>query len=303
MDGRKGSKSRARITAVAGDRARQQSDWLATEEPLEIRISDGASLDPLLTHVTMRTPGADFELAAGFLLAEGVIRRPEQIRQMEFCVGPAATAVQQYNIISVEVIDPDMRGRTDAYFRTAVSACGVCGKASLEELSLRGVEPVTAGAEIDQSVIERLPILLRERQALFDITGGLHGAALVTCSGVVLAVREDVGRHNAVDKLLGWALLNPKPAAERAILMVSGRLSYELAQKAAVGRIPVLAGVSAPSSLAVDLAREFGLTLIGFLRGDSFNIYSGHQRVRLRNSGDQPATALPPAPSQRRSPA
>jgi FdhD protein len=281
VDGRKGSKSRARITAVAGDRARQQSDWLATEEPLEIRVSDAESLDPLLTHVTMRTPGADFELAAGFLLAEGVIRRPEQIRQMEFCVGPAPTAIQQYNIISVEVVDPDMRGRTDAYFRTAVSACGVCGKASLDELSLRGVEPVMTQVEVDQSVIERLPVLLRERQRLFEATGGLHGAALITASGEVLAVREDVGRHNAVDKLLGWSLLNPGQATERAILMVSGRLSYELAQKAAVGRIPVLAGVSAPSSLAVELAREFGLTLIGFLRGDSFNIYAGQQRIRL----------------------
>jgi FdhD protein len=281
VDGRKGSKSRVRVTAVSGARSRQRSDWLATEEPLEIRVSDAGTLDPLLTHVTMRTPGADFELAAGFLLAEGIIRRPEQIRQMEFCVGPAPTAIQQYNIISVEVVDPDMRGRTDAYFRTAVSACGVCGKASLDELSLRGVEPVMTQVEVDQSVIERLPVLLRERQRLFEATGGLHGAALITASGEVLAVREDVGRHNAVDKLLGWSLLNPGQATERAILMVSGRLSYELAQKAAVGRIPVLAGVSAPSSLAVELAREFGLTLIGFLRGDSFNIYAGQQRIRL----------------------
>lgn len=281
MDERKGSKSRVRVTAVAGVRSRQRSDWLATEEPLEIRVSDAGTLDPILTHVTMRTPGADFELAAGFLLAEGVVRDPEQIRQMEFCVGPAPTAIQQYNIISVDVIDPDLRGRSDAYFRTAVSACGVCGKASLEELALRGVDPVTSGVEIEQSVIERLPVLLRERQTLFEATGGLHGAALITASGEVLAVREDVGRHNAVDKLLGWALLNPGPATDRAILMVSGRLSYELAQKAAVGRIPILAGVSAPSSLAVELAREFGLTLVGFLRGDSFNIYVGQQRVKL----------------------
>jgi FdhD protein len=284
VDGRKGSKSRVRVTAVSGVRSRQRSDWLATEEPLEIRVSDAGTLDPVLTHVTMRSPGADFELAAGFLLAEGIIRRPEQIRQMEFCVGPAADAIQLYNIISVDVVEPDMRGRTDAYFRTAVSACGVCGKASLEELSLRGVEPVMSHVEIDQAVIERMPVLLRERQTLFEATGGLHGAALITAAGDVLAVREDVGRHNAVDKLLGWALLNPGPATERAILMVSGRLSYELAQKAAVGRIPVLAGVSAPSSLAVELAREFGLTLIGFLRGDSFNIYAGQQRVRLHRA-------------------
>jgi FdhD protein len=290
MDGRKASKTRVRVTAVAGDRSRQRSDWLATEEPLEIRVTDAATLDPVLTHVTMRTPGSDFELAAGFLLAEGIIRLADQIRQMEFCVGPAATAVQQYNIVSVEVTNPDLSSRSEAHFRTAVSACGVCGKASLDELSLRGLEPVDSDVQVDQDVIERLPHLLRERQTLFESTGGLHGAALLTAAGEVLAIREDVGRHNAVDKLLGWALLNPNPAADRAILMVSGRLSYELAQKAAIGRIPVLAGVSAPSSLAVELAREFGLTLIGFLRGDSFNIYAGHGRIRLGNCANRPAT-------------
>jgi FdhD protein len=287
-----------RVTAVAGDRSRQRSDWLATEEPLEIRVTDATTLDPVLTHVTMRTPGADFELAAGFLLAEGIVTRFEQIRQMEFCVGPAATAIQQYNIVSVEVTDPDLANRSEAHFRTAVSACGVCGKASLDELSLRGVEPVSSDVLIDQDVIERLPQLLRERQALFESTGGLHGAALITVSGDVLAVREDVGRHNAVDKLLGWALLHPQPAEDRAILMVSGRLSYELAQKAAVGRIPVLAGVSAPSSLAVELAREFGLTLIGFLRGDSFNIYAGQGRIRLRQPADLQVTKRRSGPSR-----
>ncbi|HET7054952.1 MAG TPA: formate dehydrogenase accessory sulfurtransferase FdhD [Thermomicrobiales bacterium] len=287
-----------RVTAVAGDRSRQRSDWLATEEPLEIRVTDATTLDPVLTHVTMRTPGADFELAAGFLLAEGIVTRFEQIRQMEFCVGPAATAIQQYNIVSVEVTDPDLTNRSEAHIRTAVSACGVCGKASLDELSLRGVEPVSSDVQISQEVIEKLPQLLRERQALFESTGGLHGAALITVSGDVLAVREDVGRHNAVDKLLGWALLNPKPAEDRAILMVSGRLSYELAQKAAVGRIPVLAGVSAPSSLAVELAREFGLTLIGFLRGDSFNIYAGQGRIRLRQPADLQATERRSGPSR-----
>jgi FdhD protein len=288
-----------RVTAVTGDQSRQRSDWLATEEPLEIRVTDAATLDPVLTHVTMRTPGSDFELASGFLLAEGIIKRPEQIRQMEFCVGPAATAIQQYNIVSVEVTDPDLSSRSEAHFRTAVSACGVCGKASLDELSLRGVEPVLSDAQVDQEVIERLPQLLRERQTLFESTGGLHGAALITVTGEVLAVREDVGRHNAVDKLLGWALLNPKPSMDRAILMVSGRLSYELAQKAAVGRIPVLAGVSAPSSLAVDLARQFELTLIGFLRGDSFNIYAGQGRIKLGRPADQPMTVHRSGPTQR----
>lgn len=281
MDERKASRTRVQVTAVDAERIRQRSDWLATEEPLEIRVTDAETQETVLTHVTMRTPGADFELAAGFLLAEGIIRDSGQIRLMEFCVGPLATNVQNYNIVSVEVTGADLRGRSDAHFRMAVSACGVCGKASLEELSLRGVDPVTSNVTIDRTVIERLPDLLSERQALFKSTGGLHGAALVSAEGEVLAVREDVGRHNAVDKLLGWSLLNPATAERRAILMVSGRLSYELAHKAAVGRIPVLSGVSAPSSLAVDLAREFGLTLIGFLRGDSFNIYAGRQRVRL----------------------
>jgi FdhD protein len=285
VDYRKASKTRVRVTAVSGETARQRSDWLATEEPLEIRVANAATLDQVLTHVTMRTPGSDFELAAGFLLSEGIIARSDQIRQMEFCVGPAA--IQQYNIVSVEVTDPELGGRAGSYFRTAVSACGVCGKASLDELVLRGVEPVTAESTIDQAVLEQLPRLLRERQTLFESTGGLHGAALFTASGEVLAVREDVGRHNAVDKLLGWAILNPDRSSERAVLMVSGRLSYELALKAVVGRVSVLAGVSAPSSLAVELAGEFGLTLIGFLRGDSFNIYTGHQRLNLTGSANQ----------------
>jgi FdhD protein len=285
VDYRKASKTRVRVTAVSGETARQRSDWLATEEPLEIRVTNEVTLDQVLTHVTMRTPGSDFELAAGFLLSEGIIARSDQIRQMEFCVGPAA--IQQYNIVSVEVTDPELGGRAGSYFRTAVSACGVCGKASLDELVLRGVEPVTAESTIDQAVIEQLPGLLRERQTLFESTGGLHGAALFTASGEILAVREDVGRHNAVDKLLGWAILNPDRSSERAVLMVSGRLSYELAQKAVVGRVSVLAGVSAPSSLAVELAGEFGLTLIGFLRGDSFNVYTGHQRLKLTGSANQ----------------
>jgi FdhD protein len=282
VDGRKASRIRRRVTAVDGDLASRRSDWLATEEPLEIRVADAGTLEPILTHVTMRTPGADFELASGFLLAEGVIGRADQIRQMEFCVGPLATNVQNYNIVSVEVRDVDLERRAGTHFRTAVSACGVCGKASLDELSIRGVERLSDEVRIKQEVIESLPDKLRKGQTLFASTGGLHGAALFTTEGDLVAVREDVGRHNAVDKLLGWGLLNPEKARDLAILMVSGRQSYELAQKAVVGRIPVLAGVSAPSSLAVELADEFGLTLIGFLRGESFNLYAGHQRVILR---------------------
>lgn len=290
MDERKASRTQVRITAVDGDTTGRRSDWLATEEPLEIRVIDTARSARLLTHVTMRTPGADFELAAGFLWAEGVIQRSDQIRQMEYCVGPLATNIQQYNIVSVEVADVDPALRAGTHFRTAVSACGVCGKASLDELSMRGVKPLTDESRIEQAVIESLPELLRERQTLFESTGGLHGAALITAAGEVLAVREDVGRHNAVDKLLGWSLLNEDAASERAILMVSGRQSYELAQKAVVGRIPVLAGVSAPSSLAVELAAEFGLTLIGFLRGDTFNLYAGQRRITLADHAARQAS-------------
>jgi FdhD protein len=290
MDGRKASRTRRRVTAVDGEKATRRSDWLATEEPLEIRVADAATLEPILTHVTMRTPGADFELAAGFLLAEGVVGRADQIRQMEFCVGPLATNVQNYNIVSVEVRDVDPERRAGAHFRTAISACGVCGKASLDELSMRGVERLADDTQIEQDVIQSLPDKLRKGQTLFASTGGLHGAALFTSEGDLLAVREDVGRHNAVDKLLGWSLLNAEKARDRAILMVSGRQSYELAQKAVVGRIPVLAGVSAPSSLSVELADEFGLTLIGFLRGESFNLYAGHQRVNLRAAAGRRAS-------------
>jgi FdhD protein len=290
MDGRKANRTRRRVTAVEGEKATRRSDWLATEEPLEIRVADAATLEPILTHVTMRTPGADFELAAGFLLAEGVVGRADQIRQMEFCVGPLATNVQNYNIVSVEVRDVDPERRAGAHFRTAISACGVCGKASLDELSMRGVERLADDTQIEQDVIQSLPDKLRKGQTLFASTGGLHGAALFTSEGDLLAVREDVGRHNAVDKLLGWSLLNAEKARDRAILMVSGRQSYELAQKAVVGRIPVLAGVSAPSSLSVELADEFGLTLIGFLRGESFNLYAGHQRVNLRAAAGRRAS-------------
>ena len=281
---RKGSKARVRISAIEDGVAKRRSDWVATEEPLEIRVLDARTLDPVLTHVTMRTPGADFELAAGFLLAEGVVQRADQIRQMEFCVGPKGMAVQQFNIVSVEVLDVNPAHRAGTHTRTVVSACGVCGKASLDELSMRGIEPVESDLRIGSDLVERLPGLLRERQTLFEATGGLHGAALLTGDGDVLAVREDVGRHNAVDKLLGWALLNEREAARRTILMVSGRLSYELAQKTVVGRVPVLAGVSAPSSLAVDLADQFGLTLIGFVRGSSFNVYACAQRVQMRQA-------------------
>ena len=279
MNQRRGSKAKVRTSRFADGSFTRQNDWVATEEPLEIRVSDAGSGDQFMTHVTMRTPGHDFELAAGFLLSEGVIRNGSQIREMEFCVGPGNRMKQFYNIVSATVTDPDLGTRTGERFRTAVSACGVCGKASLDEIALRGVEPVTSTVRIEASVIIQLPDALRAQQSLFEITGGLHGAGLATATGDLIAVREDVGRHNAVDKLLGWAALHPDEAIGAEILVVSGRQSYELAQKAVVGRFAVLAGVSAPSSLAVDLADEFGLTLIGFVRDGTFNVYAHPARV------------------------
>ena len=281
MERRKGSRTRARVTAVDGASATRRSDWLATEEPLEIRVAHADTLEPILTHVTMRTPGNDFELAAGFLLAEGYISRPSQIREMEFCVGPLGASDQLYNIVSVNLTEVDALGLPESQYRRAVSACGVCGTASIAELALRGVGKLSTDFVVEQKVIGELPVRLRERQTLFESTGGLHGAALFSADGDLVAVREDVGRHNAVDKLLGWQLLSARHAPAD-ILMVSGRLSYELAQKAIVGRIAILAGVSAPSSLAVELATDFNLTLIGFVRGDMFNIYAGQQRIKLR---------------------
>jgi FdhD protein len=280
MERRKGSRTRVRVTAVEGELVTRRSDWLATEEPLEIRVAHADTLEPILTHVTMRTPGNDFELAAGFLLAEGYISRAAQVREMEFCVGPLGASDQLYNIVSVNLTDVDALERPEAQYRRAVSACGVCGKASIAELAMRGVKKLSAHHVVAQDVIGQLPVRLRERQTLFESTGGLHGAALFSVDGDLLAVREDVGRHNAVDKLLGWQMLSGRGAPAQ-ILMVSGRLSYELAQKAIVGGVSILAGVSAPSSLAVELAREFDLTLIGFLRGDAFNIYVGQHRINL----------------------
>ena len=277
-EGRRASKTRVRITQVTGETSARCQDWVATEEPLEIRVFDAGSGDQILTHITMRTPGSDFDLAAGFLLSEGIIRQANQVTEMEFCVGPGNRMQQLFNIVSVRIRDPETSGINGDRLRTVTSACGVCGKASLDDIALRGVLPIETDRTVLISTILALPDALLGRQALFAATGGLHGAAFATADGEILAVREDVGRHNAVDKLLGWQLLQPETIAAD-ILVVSGRQSFELAQKAVVGRIPILMGVSAPSSLAIDLATEFGLTLIGFARDDRCNIYTHQARI------------------------
>jgi len=229
----------------------------------------------------MRTPGHDFELAAGFLLSEGLVRRREEIRRIAYCTDPSEP--QQYNIVNVELNAatlPDLAPLERHFYTT--SACGVCGKASLENLQRRHA-PLDISWRVSSQVITQLPKQLRAQQTLFAQTGGLHAAALFDRAGRLLALREDVGRHNALDKLLGWALLENRLPLSEQMVLVSGRASYELVQKTLAAGAPVLCAISAPSSLAVELAQAFNLTLIGFLR-DSFNVYSGAERLLLDTS-------------------
>ncbi len=238
--------------------------------------------------VTMRTPGNDFELAAGFLHGEGILDGREALRGISYCTGPELDAAQQYNVVNVRLDGaamPDLRG-LERHFYTS-SACGVCGKASLDAIELRGCAMPPPGPEVDAEVLYGLPDKLREAQGLFDSTGGLHAAGLFTPDGELECLREDVGRHNAVDKLVGWALLEGRLPFEDRILLVSGRASFEIMQKALAAGVPMVCAVSAPSSLAVDVAERFGMTLAGFLRGRRFNLYSGHDRVRLPAPAEQ----------------
>jgi FdhD protein len=262
-----------RRISAAGDRRRPDS--LAAEEPLEIRVGGRALA------VTMRTPGNDVELAHGFLLSEGVIGTREDISAARYCDGVDDQGRNTYNVLDVSLADgvpPPETGVERNFYTT--SSCGVCGKAALDAVKLRSrFSPAASTFAVKSEVLAGLPDALRARQKVFASTGGLHAAALFTPDGSIDVVREDVGRHNAVDKVLGWALLDGRIPAPGHGLLVSGRASFELVQKAAMAGIGLLAAVSAPSSLAVDLAREMGLTLIGFLRGTSMNIYSGVERI------------------------
>jgi FdhD protein len=292
------SKSEACVWVVESGQSRLRTDQLATEEPLEIRlraagIAEDAGPLPVFRRrsqragqrtvaITMRTPGADFELAAGFLYGEGIIRSGDEIRGISHCDEPDLDEDKRYNIVHVDLRAdalPDLQALERHFYTT--SACGVCGKASLESLRLRGIPAIPAGPEVDAEVLRRLPERLRAGQGIFDATGGLHAAALFDPEGNLLAVREDVGRHNALDKIVGWALLGGRLPLSRHIVMVSGRSSFEILQKSLMAGVPIVCAVSAPSSLAVSLAREFGITLIGFLRGDRFNVYNGLERVRV----------------------
>jgi FdhD protein len=282
---RRGSKTKARVRVVEDGRMRVRPDSLATEEPMEIRLLSGGARQTVA--VTMRTPGADFELAAGFLYGEGLVKTPEDIAKISYCVDSDLDAEQQYNIVNVELRgghEYDLRP-LERHFYTS-SACGVCGKASLEQLELRGCPIVPPGPEVSAQTVYSLPGKLREAQGLFDATGGLHAAALFDAKGELLTLREDVGRHNATDKLVGWALLEGRLPLADHVVLVSGRSSFEILQKCLTAGVPIVCAISAPSSLAVDVARQFGITLVGFLRGGKFNVYAGFERVRIEDGSE-----------------
>jgi FdhD protein len=251
---------------------RERIDVLAAEEPMEIRVG-GAPVA-----VTMRTPGHDFELAAGFCLTEGLLAGPDDLVTARYCTGIDEDGRNTYNVVDITTRSglpaaPDLR--RNVY---TTSSCGVCGTASLE--AVRTHAPAIADdVRVTPSTLNELPEALRAAQAVFDRTGGLHAAGLFTAVGDPVCVREDIGRHNAVDKVIGWALTQGRLPLTGHVLMVSGRVAFEIAQKALVARIPIVAAVSAPSSLAVELAADAGMTMIGFLRGGSMNVYAGTHRI------------------------
>jgi FdhD protein len=274
---------RLAVRNIHRDQCRVKPDDVAIEEPLEIRLEyeqEGRVVEQSVS-VTMRTPGDDRELAAGFLFAEGVVRRAEDIRAIGQ-VAPPEDGKAQSNVIRVSLssgvtFDPAVLKR---FFYTA-SSCGVCGKTAIESLRMNQMAGIPEGGPVvREEVIQRLGKRMREGQAVFDQTGGLHAAALFDPEGNLLELHEDVGRHNAVDKLIGERFLEGEVPVPDGLMMISGRASFEIMQKALMAGIPIVAAVSAPSSLSVDLASEFGMTLLGFVRGESFNIYAGSERIQ-----------------------
>lgn len=268
--------ARRRIVKLSPTGVHRRPDTLAVEEPLELRVGGRALA------VTMRTPGHDVELAHGFLLTEGVIGTAADISGARYCAGEDPDGRQTYNVLDVTLAEgvpvPDPGVERNFY---TTSSCGVCGKAALDAVRLRTrFSPARDTVELDPGVLSGLPGTLREAQRVFDSTGGLHAAGLFGVDGGSVVVREDVGRHNAVDKAVGAALLDGRVPLTGTVLMVSGRASFELVQKAVMAGVPALAAVSAPSSLAAELAEEQGVTLVGFLRGESMNVYTRPERVR-----------------------
>ncbi|MEV6355616.1 formate dehydrogenase accessory sulfurtransferase FdhD [Streptomyces hydrogenans] len=267
--------ARRRVLRIREGVPTHRPDTLAAEEPMEIRVGGR----PLT--VTMRTPGDDFDLAAGFLVSEGVVHAAEDVAGIRYCAGATAGGGNTYNVVDVGLaagVDaPDASLERNFY---TTSSCGLCGKASLDAVRTTAAWSVAEDPlRVGPALLTGLPDKLRAAQRVFDTTGGLHAAGLFGADGELMVLREDVGRHNAVDKVVGHALREGLLPLRGTVLMVSGRASFELVQKAVMAGIPMLAAVSAPSSLAVDLAVESGLTLVGFLRGESMNVYSGAERL------------------------
>lgn len=262
------------MRVVDGDVVRDQPDRLVTEEPMEIRVeSPGREPEPLA--VTMRTPGHDFELAVGFCVSEHVVGGPDDVVTVAYCLrgdGP-----QEYNVVTVRTRTPvDLESHRRAFVSNA--SCGLCGKTTLDQVDA-ACAPVASDLRVSATALRAMPAALREAQAVFDTTGGLHATGCFTPDGALRVVREDVGRHNALDKVIGWAALAGALPLSDAVAIVSGRVSFEIVQKAAVAGIPVVGAVSAPSSLAVQAADRLGVTVVGFLRGDRFNVYTHPERV------------------------
>ena len=263
------------VTQWEDGRVTRVEDYLAAEEPLEMRAGEYS------LGVTLRTPGDDEELVAGFLFSEGIISKREDLVALRM----PGDKDPERNLVRV-TLDPSVRLTENSAARrfSAGSACGVCGKASIAQLRRRGMRRPESSSLFDPEILCQLPPILRETQAVFVRTGGLHAAALFTTTGELLVLREDIGRHNAVDKVIGWALLGGRVTLSDHLLLVSGRGGFEIVQKSIAAGIPLLASVSAPSSLAVQLARELGLTLVGFLRGRRFVIYAGEERIAVSDS-------------------
>ncbi|WP_419943301.1 formate dehydrogenase accessory sulfurtransferase FdhD [Candidatus Palauibacter sp.] len=269
--------ARVDIDRVSDTSSRRRRDAVAVEEPLEIRIATAAGEEHQVA-VTMRTPGDDFDLTAGFLFSEGLLAHRSDVADLRYCV---EVETQEYNIVTVQLSETgrfDPAELTRNFYTT--SSCGVCGKASLEAIEIRGCAPIPAeGPTVTGEIVRSLPEALRSSQPVFDRTGGLHAAGLFHVSGELQLLREDVGRHNALDKVIGERFLNGGLPLGDAVLAVSGRTSFEIMQKALAAGIPIVVAVGAPSSLAVDVAKEFGLTLVGFAKPTGFNVYTGRHRI------------------------
>jgi FdhD protein len=264
-----------RVLAVDGAEVRERPDRLVTEEPMEIRLQFPGT-EPEALAVTMRTPGHDFELAVGFCVTEGLLHESTSLAEVAYCLGEPGE--QHYNVVTLRLRHVIDLGPRRSF---AVNAsCGLCGKTALDDVAV-ACKPVGPGPRVSRSVLAGLPRLLRDSQRLFDETGGLHAAACFTPEGELTVLREDIGRHNALDKVIGHAFLEDALPLSTSVLLVSGRISFEIVQKAAVAGIPVLCAVSAPSSLAVAAAQQMGQTVVGFLRDDRMNVYAGVERLDL----------------------